>query len=48
MDVLLSKMDTQEKRSYSTNAVEIEEEGDHKCMTNEGLTHEGPYRMEEA
>ena len=43
MDILMSKMNTQERRSYSTNAVTTEEGGEHKCMTDEGLDHKGPY-----
>ena len=48
LDVLMSKMSTQERRIHSTNIVGIEEEGEHKCMTGEGLAHEGPYQVEEA
>ena len=43
LDVLMSKMSTQEKRSHSTNTVGIEEGGEQKCMAGEGLVHEGPY-----
>ena len=43
MDVLISKMSTQEMRSHSANAVGIEEGGEQKCNTDEGLAHEGPY-----
>ena len=48
LDVLMSKMSTQERRSHSANTVGIEEEGEQKCMTGEGLSHEGPYQVEEA
>ena len=48
LDVLMCKMNTQEMRSYSANAVGIEEGGEHKCMTDERLAHEGPYQVEEA
>ena len=48
LDVLMRKMNTQERISHSANIVGIEEEGEHKCMTDEGLAHEGPYQVEEA
>ena len=48
LDVLMSKMSNQERRSHSVNTVGIEEGGEQKCMTDEGLTHEGPYQVEEA
>ena len=48
LDVLMSKMNTQERRSYSANAVGTEEGGEQKCMTDEELAHEGPYQVEEA
>ena len=37
LDVLMSKMNTQEMRSHSANAVGIEERREHKCMIDEGL-----------
>ena len=43
LDVMMSKMSTQERRSHSKNAIGIEERGEHKCMTGEELAHEGPY-----
>ena len=48
LDVLMSKMNIQERRSHSGNAVGIEEGREQKCMTDEGLAHEGPYQVEEA
>ena len=48
LDVLMSRMNTQERRSHSTNTVGIEERGEQKCINDEGLTHEGPYQVEEA
>ena len=45
---LLSKMNTQERKIYSSNAVGTEEGGEQKCMTNEGLAHEGLCHVEEA
>ena len=43
LDVLMSKMTTQERRSYSANVVGIEEGREHNCSIDEGLAHEGPY-----
>ena len=48
LDALMSKMSTRERRSHSANAVGIEEGGEKKFIADEGLTHEGPYQMEEA
>ena len=48
LDVLISKVSTREKRSHSANTMGIEEGGEHKCMNDEGLAHEGPYQVEEA
>ena len=48
LDMLMSKMSTQERRCHSTNTVGIEEGGEQKCMTGEGLAHEFPYQVEEA
>ena len=48
LDALKSKMRTQERRSHSTNVMGVEEEGEQKCITDEGLAHGGPYQKEEA
>ena len=48
LDVLMSKMSTQERRSHSVNSMGIEEGGEHKCLTDEELTHGGSYQVEEA
>ena len=48
LDALMSKMNNQERKSHSTNAVGIEKGGEQKSIANEGLAHEGPYHMEEA
>ena len=48
LDALMSKMNNQERRSHSANVVGIEEGGEYKCITDEGLAHEGPYQVEEA
>ena len=48
LDVLMSKISTQERRSHSINTVGIEEGGEQKCKTDEGLAYEGPYQVEKA
>ena len=45
LDVLISKISTQERRCHSANTLGIEEGGEQKCMTDEGLAHEGPYQV---
>ena len=47
LDVLMSKMSTQERRIHSAKTVGIVG-GEHKCMTDEGVAHECPYQVEEA
>ena len=47
LDVIMSKMSTQERRSHSANTVGIER-GEHKYMIDEALAYEGPYQVEEA
>ena len=46
LDVLMSKISTLEMRSHLANTMGIEE-GEQKCMTDEGLAHEGLYQVEE-
>ena len=48
LDVLMSKMTTQERRSHSTNAVGTQEGREKNCSIDEGLPHEGPYQVKEA
>ena len=48
LDMLMSKMSAQERRSHSINIVGIEEGGEYNCMIDERLPHEGHYRVEEA
>ena len=48
LDVMMSKMSTEEKRSHSANAMGIEEGGEQKCNNDDGLAHKGPYQLEEA
>ena len=44
----MSKMSHQEMRVHSTHEVGTVEGGEHKCIDDEGLAHEGPYQFEEA
>ena len=37
LDLLMSKMSTQKRRSHSVSTMEIEEGEEQKCMTDEGL-----------
>ena len=48
LDVLMSKMSTQEMRSHLANTVEIEERREQKGMTNGEFAHEVPYQVKEA
>ena len=48
LDALMSKIGHQERRVHSTHKVETMEEGEQKCIVDEGLAHEGPYQVEEA
>ena len=48
LDALMNRMNTQDKRGYSCNEVEILEGVGQKGVTDEGLSHEGPYQVEEA
>ena len=43
MDALMSKIGHQEIRVHSAHEVETVEGGEHKCIVDEGLAHEGPY-----
>ena len=48
LDALMSKMNHQERRVHSAHEVGTVEEGEQKCIANEELAHEGPYKVEEA
>ena len=48
LDALMNKMSNQERRNQSAHQMGIVEEGEKKCITDEGLAHEGPYQVEEA
>ena len=47
LDVLMSKMNNQERRNHSANELGIMEGAEQK-QTDQGLAHEGPYQVEEA
>ena len=48
LDALMNKMSNQERRNQSAHQVGSVEGGEHKNITDEGLTHVGPYQVEEA
>ena len=47
LDVLMSKMSNQDRRNQSAHQVGRMERDEKKCITEEGLAHEGPYQVEE-
>ena len=47
LDTIMNRMSNQEKRGHSCNEVGTVEEAEWKCVANEGLSHEGPYQVEE-
>ena len=48
LDTIMNKMNNQEKRGHLCNEVGVVESVGHKCSTDEGLAHEGPYQVKEA
>ena len=46
LDVIMNRLNNQERKNHSTHEVGIVEEAEKKCV-NEGLDHEGPYQVEE-
>ena len=48
LDALMSKMGHQERKVHSAHEVGTMEGGEHKCIADEGLAHEGPYQVKEA
>ena len=48
MDALMNKMSNQERRNQSAHRVGTMKRGEKKSLTDEGLSHEGPYQVEEA
>ena len=45
---IMKRMNNQEKKGNSYNEVGVVEGAREKCVTDEGLAHEGPYQIEEA
>ena len=48
LDALMNKMGNHERRVHSTNEVGIVDENERKNSVEEGLAHEGPYKVKEA
>ena len=48
LDALMSKVGNHERIMHSTNEVGIIDENEKKNSAIDGLTHEGPYQVEEA
>ena len=48
LDALMNKMGNHERRMHSTNEVGIVDENEKRNSAEEGLSHEGPYQVEEA
>ena len=47
LDALMNKMGNHERRMHSTNEVRTIDENEKRNSAKEGLTHEGPYQVEE-
>ena len=48
LDALMNKMGNHERRVHSANEVGIIDENERRNSIEDGLTHEGPYQVEEA
>ena len=48
LNALMNKMGNHERRMHSGNEVRTVEENEKRNSTEEGLSHEGPYQVEEA
>ena len=48
LDALMNKMGNHERRMHSANEVGTVDENEKRNSVEEGLTHEGPYQVEEA
>ena len=48
LDALMSRLGNQERRVHVAHEVGTVEEGEYKCIADEGLTHKGSYQMEKA
>ena len=47
-DALMNKMGNHERRMHSTNEVGTIDENEKRNSAEEGLSHKGPYQVEEA
>ena len=47
LDALMNKMGSHERRMHSANEVGTVDENEKRNSAKEGLTHEGPYQVEE-
>ena len=48
LDALMNKMGNHERRMHSAHEVRTVDENEKRNSAEEGLTHEGPYQVEEA
>ena len=48
LDALMNKLGNQERRMHSAHEVGTMEGNEQKSIIDEGLSHEGPYQVEEA
>ena len=48
LDALMNKMVNHQRRMHSANEVGIVDENEKGNSAEEGLSHEGPYQVEEA
>ena len=48
LDALMNKLRNNERRMHTALEVGIVDEGEKRKSADEGLTHEGPYQVEEA
>ena len=48
LDTIINKMKSHGRRGHSCSKIGVVEGVGHKCATDEGLAHEGPYQVEEA
>ena len=48
LDALMNKLANSNKRMCSEHEVRKVEGNEHKSITDKGLSHEGPYQVEEA
>ena len=48
LDTIMNRMNNQERRGHSYNEVGTVEDAGQKYAVDEGLSHEGPYQVEEA